>query len=227
MERVSPSGGGRGRAPWGEAIPVPHAAVADAQAGADGDIVAPGPYLLHLLEGGEDVLCLASALALRRLGLDRPDVAVEHRLETLDDMAIVGEAEADEVGEEHGCVGRKRRGWLHGAVSVLPMVGNGGMPSPEHSPAAPLAATLSLPAVRRVRRRTTARSHGVAISIVGLQRDSENPEGKPLIGICQRATGPRWGANRAQAIFGKGVLHSKMCASILDEHWRRSALWRT
>ena len=30
------------------------------------------------------------------------------------------------MGEERGCVGRKRLGWLHGAVSFVPVVGNGG-----------------------------------------------------------------------------------------------------
>ena len=82
---------------------------------------------------GEDALRRAPAAALRRLGLDGPDVAVEHRLEALDDVALVGQAEADDVGEERGCVGSKRLGWLHGAVSVVPVVGNGGDALPRTS----------------------------------------------------------------------------------------------
>lgn len=42
------------------------------------------------------MLRLAPALALRRLDLDEPDVAVEHRLEPLDDVALVGEAAAEQ-----------------------------------------------------------------------------------------------------------------------------------
>ena len=84
-------------------------------------------------------------LVVYGLGVDGPDVAVEHRLEALDDVARVGETEADEVGEESGCVGRKRLGWLHGAVSFVPMRENGGgTPSPGHPAAAPLTARLLL-----------------------------------------------------------------------------------
>ena len=129
----------------GEAIPVLDPAGADAEAGADDDLVASGPHFLHFLQGGEDAHRLAPAAALGRLGLDGPDVAVEHRLEALDDVALVGEAAADEVGEERGCVGRKRLGWLHGAVSCGPMRANGGgTPSPGHPAAAPLTARLLL-----------------------------------------------------------------------------------
>ena len=42
-------------------------------------------------------------------------------LEALDDVARIGEAAADEVGEERGCVGSECLGWLHGAVSFVPV----------------------------------------------------------------------------------------------------------
>ena len=111
----------------GQAIPVLDPAVADVEAGADDDLVAAGAHLLHLLQGGGDALGLAPAAALRRLGLDGPDVAIEHQLEALDDVARVGEAADDEVGEERGCVGRIRLGWLHGAVPFVPVIGSGGV----------------------------------------------------------------------------------------------------
>ena len=78
--------------PRREAIPVLDPAIAEVETGADDDLVAPGPHLLHLLQGGEGALRRAPAAALRRLGLDGPDVAVEHRLEALDDVTRVGEA---------------------------------------------------------------------------------------------------------------------------------------
>ena len=47
----------------------------------------------------------------------------------------VGEAAADEVGEERGCVGSERLGWLHGAVSFVPVRENGrGCPPPDIHP---------------------------------------------------------------------------------------------
>ena len=66
-----------------------------------------------------------------------------------------------------------------------------------------------------------------AIGAMGLRRDGGDPAGEPLAAIRQRATGRRCGPNPAQAVFGKGLLRSNMCASILDGHWRRSPLWRT
>ena len=59
--------------------------------------------------------------------------------------------------------------------------------------------------------------------IVALQR----PAGEPFAAIRQRATGRRCRPNPAQAVIGKGLLRSKMCASILDGHRRRIPLWRT
>ena len=149
----------------GEAIPVLDPAVADAEARADDDLVAPGPHLLHLLQGSEDALRRAPTAAFRRVGVDGPDVAVEHRLEALDDVARVGETEADEVGEERGCVGRKRLGWLHGAVSFVPVVGNGGdvLPRtstrrPAHGPAPPPGGVCAT--IRGQRRQSRARQGG-------------------------------------------------------------------
>ena len=49
--------------------------------------------------------------------------------------------------EERGRVGSERLGWLHGAVSFVPVRESGGwMPSPGHPPAAPLTASLFLSA---------------------------------------------------------------------------------
>lgn len=125
----------------GEAIPVLDPAVADVEARADDDLVAAGAHLFHLLQGGEDASGLATAAALRRLGLDGPNIAVEHRPEALDDVARVGEAAADEVGKKRGCVGSECLGWLHGAVSVLPMGESGGWtPSPGRPTTVPLTA---------------------------------------------------------------------------------------
>ena len=77
---------------------------------------------------------LRRALALRRLGLDGADVAVEHRPVALDDVVLVVEAAPDDVGEERGCVAGKHLGWLHGAVSFELMNGNGGDLLPDIHP---------------------------------------------------------------------------------------------
>ena len=63
-------------------------------------------------------------------------------------VAGVGEAAADEVGEERGRVGSERLGWLHRAASFVPVRESGGRtPSPGRPTAAPLTASLFLSAV--------------------------------------------------------------------------------
>ena len=70
-----------------------------AQPGADDDLVARRPHLLDRLQGRGNELRLAAALR-GRLVRAVADVAVRERLELLDDLAVVGKALAEQMGEE-------------------------------------------------------------------------------------------------------------------------------
>lgn len=178
-----------------------------------------GAHLLHLLQGGEDALGLAPAAALRGLGLDGPNVAVEHRLEALDDVARVGEAAADEVGEERGCVGSERLDWLHGAVSFVPVRESGGRTSsPGHPPAAPLTAKLFLSAEQGARLETGAGwrcGTGEAAAPADGRRKAGALRGDPPRAACQGGVTARLGRRRSGG-FGVLTCLGKMSARRLS-----------
>ena len=164
---VSPFGGGRGTGP-GDVPPDLHPAPG-AQPGADDDLVARGPHLLDRLQGGGDELRLAAAFARRgRFVRAAADVAVGHGLELLDDIALVGEAMAEEVREERRRAAGDCDCRIHDAVSIVPVVGNGGdAPSPGHPAAAPLAARLALSAARGVSAMPGTADGGPATRVAG------------------------------------------------------------
>ena len=61
------------------------------------------------------------------LGPDRANVAVGQSHEALDDVLLVREPAAEEMNQERRRhVAGHRHGCRHGAVSVVPVVGNGG-----------------------------------------------------------------------------------------------------
>ena len=70
---------------------------------------------------------MSSSDAIVRFGLRRPfarpaaDVAVGHGLVALDDVALVGQAAAEQVGQDGGGASGNRDGCVHGAVSFMPV----------------------------------------------------------------------------------------------------------
>ena len=114
----------------------------DAQAGADDDLGAGGPQLSDRLQGHDRALRLAPALRGRRFARPAADVAVGHGLEPLDDVALVRQAAAEHVGQDRGCAAGNRYRCVHGAVSFVPMVGNGGDALPRTSDRRPASARL-------------------------------------------------------------------------------------
>ena len=104
-----------------------------AQPRADDDLGARGPHLLHRLRRGGDAFRPAP-LFRRRLAGPGADVFVCVRLEPLHDLAIVGQAAAEEVREERvRRVAGNRNRYAHGAVSIVAMVGYGGDTLPRTS----------------------------------------------------------------------------------------------
>ena len=141
----------------GQVAPVLDPGAPDAQAGADDDLGARRPQRLDVLRRDRLALRLAPSLLRRLVVGAAADIAVGHRLEALDHVAVVLETAGEHVGEEGAGIAGKRHGCIHRAVSVVPIVGNGGdAPSPGHPPAAPLTAPLlPLGGARRV-----GRNHG-------------------------------------------------------------------
>ena len=90
------------------------------------------PHFRHRTSFSETV----ERFALRRLGAGpAADVAVGHRLEALDHVAAVLQTAGEHVGEEGAGIAGKRHGCIHRAVSVVPIVGNGGdAPLPDIHP---------------------------------------------------------------------------------------------
>ena len=111
-------------------------AAAGLEPGAVDDLGALGAKLLHRLQAGGGALRPALALRRRRraLGGRGANVAGRERLEPLDDIAVVGKAAAEEVGEEgRRRVAGNRDSRAHDAASVVPVRESGGRtPSPGH-----------------------------------------------------------------------------------------------
>ena len=75
---------------------------------------------------GEGRSAGAPALLLRLVAGLAADVAIRRGLEALDDIAVVLETAAEHKGEDGAGVAGNCDGCVHGAVSVVPIVGNGG-----------------------------------------------------------------------------------------------------
>ena len=98
-----------------------------AKARAHNDLGARRAHCLDLLARDDWMFRLASALPPGRRGLDGADVAVELGRETLHDEAVLSfEAAAEGVNEPGAGGSGKRADRLHGEVSVLPVIRNGG-----------------------------------------------------------------------------------------------------
>ncbi len=85
-----------------QAAPAPelHAAGTEPDPGSGDDLVALGSHVLNGLQRQDPAARLAPTPRLRAVRLDGNDVAVGQRAEGLDDIAVVFETTADEVGEK-------------------------------------------------------------------------------------------------------------------------------
>ncbi len=97
-----------------------HAAL-DAQAGADDDLGTRGTELPDVRQRRDRALGLAPALRRGLVAGHAADVAIRERLVPLDDIALVGQAAAEHVGQDGGGASGNRDGCVHGAVSFMPV----------------------------------------------------------------------------------------------------------
>ena len=72
------------------------------------------------------------------------DVAVGHGLEPLHDVTLVRQAAAEHVGQDRGCTAGNRYRCVHGAVSFMPVSGNGGDALPRTSDRRPASGRTPL-----------------------------------------------------------------------------------
>ena len=79
---------------------------------------------------------LAPVRGGRRVAGRAADVAVGHGLEPFHDIVFVRQAAAEHVGQDRGCAAGNRYCCVHGAVSFMPIIGNGGeaLPRAIHPP---------------------------------------------------------------------------------------------
>ena len=113
------------------------------------------------LQRGDGALRLAPGI--RRGLVTRPaaDVAVGHRPVALHDVALVGEAAAEDVGEDGAGVAGNRDSCMHGAVSFMPVSGIGGDALPRTSG---LRSASGRPLPLGGARRLGERRHGGVVS---------------------------------------------------------------
>ena len=121
-----------------QAAPAPelHPAVAQLDAGGDDDLVAGGSHLLDRRQRQDRAARHSPPLRLRPAGLDRDDLAIGERAEGFDDIAVVFETVADEVGEKRARVAVRCECRLYGAVLLRSANGNGDDAPPSRAPTA-------------------------------------------------------------------------------------------
>ena len=111
-----------------QAAPPPElqTAVAQLDPRRDDDLVARGAHHLKDLRGDDRAAGVAPALRLLAVGVDGNDLAVRFGDEALDNVAVVLESAADEVGQESLRVAARVQGRLRRAVLRRRVSGNGG-----------------------------------------------------------------------------------------------------
>ena len=118
--------------------------------GADDDLVAVGPQILDGAHAHDGAPRLAPALGPGPLGLDGTDLSIRPGAISLDHIALVVEASAEQVHEKRLCVAMEHSAGLHGRSLPRPCKATADGAHPRRGrPAARVTAELRLSPARR------------------------------------------------------------------------------